>query len=49
MRRLREHGCMPKVSVEIPKTATGKFDKKRLRETVEDPALPYAPGEGDGE
>jgi acyl-CoA synthetase (AMP-forming)/AMP-acid ligase II len=33
----------------IPKTATGKFDKKTLRETVEDPELPYAPGEGGGE
>ena len=29
----------------IPKTATGKFDKKALREDVEDPELPYAPGE----
>jgi hypothetical protein len=34
---------------EIPKTATGKFDKKTLRETVEDPELPYTPGEGGGE
>jgi len=34
---------------EIPKTATGKFDKKTLRETVDDPALPYAPGEEGGE
>jgi len=33
----------------IPKTATGKFDKKTLRETVEDPDLPYAPGEGESE
>ena len=33
----------------IPKTATGKFDKKTLRETVEEPELPYAPGEADGE
>jgi len=31
---------------EIPKTATGKFDKKTLRETVDDPALPYAGEEG---
>ena len=33
---------------EIPKTATGKFDKKTLRETVADPDLPYAPGESEG-
>ncbi|MFT4909125.1 MAG: fatty-acyl-CoA synthase [Natronomonas sp.] len=33
---------------EIPKTATGKFDKKTLRETIEEPDLPYAPGDGGG-
>ncbi|MFC7198693.1 long-chain fatty acid--CoA ligase [Halospeciosus flavus] len=30
---------------EVPKTATGKFDKKQLREDIEDPDLPYTPGE----
>ena len=33
----------------VPKTATGKFDKKRLRESYEDADLPRAPeGSGDG-
>ncbi|MES3162109.1 MAG: long-chain fatty acid--CoA ligase [Halorubrum sp.] len=32
----------------IPKTATGKFDKKRLRDTLDDPDLPHAPGASDG-
>jgi|GEM_PF-5714898 fatty-acyl-CoA synthase len=30
-----------------PKNATGKFDKKTLRETVDGPELPYAPGEAE--
>jgi fatty-acyl-CoA synthase len=30
---------------EVPKTATGKFDKKVLRDRFEDPDLPYTPGE----
>ncbi len=30
---------------EIPKTATGKLDKKVLRKEIDDPELPYAPGE----
>ena len=30
---------------EVPKTATGKFDKKSLREDVEDPELRWTPGE----
>lgn len=30
---------------EVPKTATGKFDKKVLREKFEDPDLPWTPGE----
>lgn len=31
----------------IPKTATGKFDKKALRDRVDDPELPHAPGDSD--
>ncbi|GAA0655759.1 long-chain fatty acid--CoA ligase [Salarchaeum japonicum] len=30
---------------EVPKTATGKFDKKVLRDRFDDPDLPYTPGE----
>ncbi|WP_433629865.1 long-chain fatty acid--CoA ligase [Halomicrococcus sp. NG-SE-24] len=30
---------------EVPKTATGKFDKKTLRERFEDPELRWTPGE----
>jgi fatty-acyl-CoA synthase len=29
---------------EVPKTSTGKFDKKRLREWVHDGRLPREPG-----